>query len=484
MINVLIVDDEPTQLKMFGKVITNLGYNCLTMTNGMQVVDMFMNKKVLEGISASDLDVMLLDVSMPDMDGLTVLKQISVVKGNTQVIVLTADKNANSATTAIRYGAVDYVTKGEEDVVARLTTAINNAIEKRNLKYQVSNLERKDKNQVTFFDIIGKSEAISDSIKSAKKIANSLVPILIEGPEGSGKELLARAIHGSGIRSGKPFVMVKCVDLANGKAEEEIFGSDRVMSDGIMKNIGKLREANSGTIFFKKIDALKPDLQLKLLHFMQEGEFTPLYGKKSIQVDTRMIFSTSRDLKKLVSAKKFREDLYYLLLTHPIYVPSLKERGKDDIKLLTESFCREYSIDENKKIKSLSKDALYLLYHYDWEDNIRQLKNMIFRAVVSCDGDLLQTKHFPYLLSKSNNSLVKSKAEIKKTASINSELIDIFDDQGNCKTIDVIEEEIIKRLANIYHGNFSKVAKELEIGRSTIYRKLKILTDIEEDEKS
>lgn len=474
---ILIVDDEPTQRKLLGRFIEDLDHNYLVMSSGMEVVDFFMNKKTIKGISCHDVDVMLLDLSMPDLDGLTVLKQIAPIKGDLQVIVLTANQDVTLAITAINYGAIDYIVKGERDIFARVTASINNAIEKKNLKYQVSHLARKGKDQVSFSDIIGQSEVISNVIKLAKKAVNSTIPILIEGPSGSGKELLARAIHGSSPRSGKPFIMIECDLLKNIDAEEELFGSEKVFADGAVKNIGKLREANNGTIFFEKVDLLKPELQVKLLRFMQEGEFTPVMGKFPIRVNVRVISSTSRDLEKMVIAKKFREDLRYRIAAFPIAVPSLKERGEDDIKLLTENFCRDFAINENKKIKSINPDAFYLLYNYDWEDNVRQLKNFLFRAVVLCDGDFLKPEHFPQLLNKENNSLTKAKAAIKKNSDINSELIDIFDDEGRCKTIDIIEEEIIRRLVDIYNGNLSEVAKQLDIGRSTIYRKLKILND-------
>lgn len=478
---ILIVDDEPTQSKVLSKFIEELDHNYLVMSSGMEVVDFFMNKKVIKGISCHDVDVMLLDLSMPDLDGLTVLKQISPIKGDMQVIVLTANKDASLTVAAINYGAIDYIVKGDKDIFVRVSASINNAIEKKNLKYQVSHLARKGRDQVAFSDIIGQSEQISNSIKLAKKAINSTIPILLEGPSGCGKELLARAIHGSSPRSGKPFIMVECDALKSANAEEELFGSEKPLSEGMVKNIGKFREANNGTILLEKIDTLRSDLQMKLLRFMQEGEFIPVSGKDPIRVNVRIISSTTRDLEKLVAAKKFREDLRYRVAAFPIPVPSLKERGEEDIKFLAENFCRDFSVNENKKIKSISSDALYLLYNYDWEDNVRQLKNSIFRAVVLCDGDFLKPEHFPQLLNKENNSLTKAKAAIKKNSDINSELIDIFDDEGKCKTIDSIEEEIIKRLVDIYNGNLSEVAKQLDIGRSTIYRKLKILN---EDEKS
>ena len=474
---ILIVDDEPTQCKVFGKFIGDMGHNYIIISKGAEVVDFFMNKKVINNISCYDVDVMLLDLSMPDLDGLTVLKQISSVKGDAQIIVLTANKDVNLAVSAINYGAIDYIVKGEKDIFARVTASINNAIEKKNLKYQVSHLVRKGKDQVVFSDIFGQSESVAKMINLAKKSISSTISILLEGPRGCGKELLARAIHGSSARSGKPFVAIDCSLLKGTKAEEELFGLEKATTDSTIKNIGKLREANNGTIYFEKIDSLKPDLQVKLLNFMQDGEFIPVNAKFPVRVNVRIISSTTEDLDALVKAKKFREDLYYRLAAFQIEVPSLKDRGEGDIKILAEHFCRDFGVNENKKIKGVDNDAIYLLYTYDWEDNIRQLKNAIFRAIILCDGEYLKAEHFPQLLSKENTSLTKARSAIKKSSSINSELIDIFDDKGKCKTMEAIEEEVMRRLVDIHNGNLSEVAKHLEIGRSTIYRKLKILNE-------
>lgn len=472
--NILIVDDEPTQCKVMSKFIEKLNHNYIVMNNGMDVIDFFINKKIINGLSYTDIDVVLLDLSMPDIDGLSVLKQISPVKGDIQVIVLTANTDVTLAVKAINYCAIDYIVKGEKDVFARVSASISNAIEKKNLKYQVSHLARKGKNQVSFSDIIGHSESIISAINLGKKASNSNIPVLIEGPQGSGKELLARAIHGSSPRSGKPFIVVDCDLLKNSNSEEELFGSERLAPEGNIKNIGKLREANGGTILLKKIDSLKLDLQIKLLRFMQEGEFIPPFGSISVKVNVRIISSANRDLKDLIEQKKFREDVYYRMSAFPIKIPSLKARGDEDIRLLAESFCRDFSINENKKIKTISQNALSLMYSFIWEDNVRQLKNAIFRAVVLSDEDSLKTEHFPQMLNNEVSSLVKISSEFKKNSDINSELVDIFDQDGNCKTLDILEEEIIRRAMEVYNNNLSEVAKQLSIGRSTIYRKLNL----------
>lgn len=464
--NILIVDDEPTQCKIMKKFISNMGYNFLIMNSGMEVVDFFVNKKVIEGITSADIDVMLLDLSMPDIDGLTVLKKIADIKSDVQVIVLTATSDVNLAVSAINLGATDYIIKGKDDIFARLTASIKNAIDKKNLKYQVSNLARKDQNQVVFSDIICRSNLMLSVINYTKKAISISIPILIVGPNGSGKELLARAIHGSGIRSGKPFVVVECDMIKSDLIEETIFGLEKTVLG--KSKIGKIREAEGGTIFFKKIDFLNLDMQTKLLQFLQDGEFYPADSMKTIKSNARVIASTSKDLTKLAQEKKFREDLKYALSIFPITVPSLQDRGEEDIQLLAENFLRTFVVNENKKIKAISDEAFKLLFKYQWKDNIRQLKNYIFRAVVLCDSDVIESEHFPQILS------FEEVENPSKKRIVNGDNVEIFDEEGNCKTLADIEEEIAKKLMSKYSGNVSEVAKQLSIARSTLYRKLRI----------
>ncbi len=473
--NILIVDDETTQCKMMERFVgNNLGHTSLVMNSGMEVVDFFMNKKNIKGLTANDIDVMLLDLSMPDIDGLTVLKKIDNVRSDVQVIVLTATSDVSLAVSAINLGATDYIIKGGGDIYECLTASIKNAIDKKNLKYQVSNLVRKDQNQVAFSDIIGQSKPMVSVIDLAKRAVNISIPILIEGKEGCGKELLARAIHGSGMRSGKPFVVVECDLMKPEMAEEDLFGLER--SVGAKPKIGKIREAEGGTIFLKKIESLTLEMQTKLLRFLQEKEFHPADSHKIIKSNVRVIASSSKDLAKLTSEKKFREDLRYALSIFPILVPSLQERGDVDITLLAEHFLRTFSVNENKKIKSFNADAIELLCKSEWKDNVRQLKNYIFRGVILCDDEALHPQHFPQLLNAQNNSADDrlDEATRRRLGMKNFYTVEIFNDEGNCKSLADIEEEISKKLMDKYMGNVSEVAKQLSIARSTLYRKLRI----------
>ena len=477
--NILIVDDEPVQAKIFGKFIKDMNHNIMIMSSGQEVVDFFIDKKNnVNHLMPYDIDVMLLDLSMPQMGGLEVLKHISQAKGDLQVIVLTATNDISLAINAINLGAVDYVVKGEKDVFARVLASINNAVEKRNLKYQVSNLERKSKDQVIFSDIIGKDRNLVEAINLAKKVTNSAVPIIMEGPPGTGKELFARAIHGSGIRSGRPFVAVDCAALRVNNVDEVLFGYEKKSEDGLTeRSIGKVREAMDGTLFLNNISELKAEIQVKLLRFLQEGEFQPNGSKITYKSGARIISSCDQDLANLVAKKKFREDLYYRLNIFPIKIPSLKERGWEDIQLLAQSFCYNSSVNENKKIKDISDNAMKLLINYEWEDNVRQLKNYIFRAVVLCDDEYLEPRHFPQIMMVDDGSMAVSRvaAIIKKPASKDSEMFDIFDEEGNCKSLEQIEHEVVQRLHQLYEGNLSEISKKLQVSRSTIYRKLELV---------
>jgi DNA-binding NtrC family response regulator len=481
--NILIVDDELIQCKILAKFIEKLGHNHLIINDGAEVIDFFVNKRLINNISSDEIDIIFLDLSMPNLNGLEILKQITAIKVDLSVIVLTAHIDTSLIISAINLGAVDYIIKGQDNIFDRINASIINALEKKNLKHQISNLKRQDQGQITFADILTNNQTMINVIKSAKRVANLFVSVLIEGPRGSSKELIARAIHGSSSRSGKPFIRVECELLETHNADKILFGYNRTLANGkVENNPGRIDQAIGGTLFLEKIDMLSLDVQSQILDFIKEIEFIssfqsryPLNSNQQLtKTNIRIISSSSRNLSKLVTKKRFNKNLFHLLSGHCLNVPSLKQRGKKDIKLLAGRFCRDFAASENKKINNISPEALDLLYNHQWPDNVRQLKHVIFRAVVLCDDHELKAKHFPQLLNQENNSDIEANSFIKKNCNINTELIDIFYDNGKCKNLSVITGEIIMRLVNIYGGNLSEVAKTLNIGRSTVYRRLGI----------
>lgn len=471
--NILIVDDEPVQAKLLARFIGDMDHNIIVMNSGREVVEFFVNKEPVNNISPSEVTIMMLDLSMPDVDGLSVLKQISEVKGDLQVIVLTASNEISSAIAALNLGAIDYIVKGEKDLFARVVTSIASAIEKTNLKQQVYHLERNNGHRVSFSDLIGKSENFVNAVNLAKRVSNSNVPVLIEGSSGTGKELLARAIHGSGAKSGKSFICVDCELLQPDIADSILFGIEKSINGNIIeKTLGKIREADRGTLFLDNIGSLRSDTQIKLLRFLQEGEIEPVGSNKgSVRVNARVISSDSRDLETLVRHSRFREDLYYCLNVFLIQMPSLTERGKEDIKLLAENFCKNFSVNENKKIKGINDEAVQMLAEFDWEENVRQLRSYMFRAVVLCDDEILNPEHFPQIIS--SDSFRKAKKTQGKVYKKRMEMIDVFFPDGKCKDLEEIEQEIVAKLLEFFDNNLTEVSKQLKVGRSTIYRKLK-----------
>ncbi|MCE3254917.1 MAG: Fis family two component sigma-54 specific transcriptional regulator [Rickettsiaceae bacterium] len=469
--NVLIVDDDPLQRDLLSRFIHSLGYNSLIMTDGQEVLDFFTNKKPVNDIYPQQVLVMMLDLSMKKVDGMSVLKQMADIRGDLQVVVLTAGSDVSSAVSAINLGAIDYIVKGEKDFFSRVAATIRNSLAKRYLKQQVYNLERKNNHQVSFSDLIGVSREFLNTINLAKKASNSNIPVLIEGEPGSGKELLARAIHGSGSKSGKPFVMVDCEFLQHG-GEIILFGSEKSLKEGIYETtLGKIREADGGTVFLNNVGMLNPEIQVKLLRFIREGVVDPVGSKSSSMVMVRVISSTNQDLESLIQHGRFREDLYRSLNMFPILIPSLADRGFIDIQMLAENFCRDFSIAENKKITSISDEALQMLSMFEWKDNVRELKNYIFKAVVICDGKSLEKKHFPQLIEYMNFGEYKKEKfrHLEKKECV----IELFNAENKCKNLEEIEVEIFTKLLGVFDGNLSEVSKQLKVGRSTIYRKLK-----------
>jgi len=466
--NILIADDDPMQRVLLEKFIKRIGHNPILMNDGKQVLDFFIEKKNNGKISYTDVDVILLDISMPHIDGFQVLEKIKQIRSELPVIMLTALKDTELAIKAINNGAFDYIVKGEVDVFARLFTTVNNAINQKTLKNEVSLGEGKNKGHITFSDIIAINPKMKSIISLLLKTVDLDIPILLQGENGVGKELFAKAIHGSSKRANKPFVIVNCGAIAKNLAESILFGHEKGFMGHALQTKGKFREADGGTLFLDNVEELQPEMQLKLLNVLKKGEVEPLGGNDSVKINVRIISTSSKLLENEVKAGNFRADLFYRLNVFSVNIPTLKER-KEEIPVLANAFCDSFSITEDKRIEKITDKALDLLSNYDWPGNVRQLRNAIFRAVILTDTNVLDIQHFPQIVQSSEKY-----REDKEILNLNkTEFVKLTNKKG-VRNFKDIEIEIIEKMIKLCNGNISDAAKKLGVGRSTLYRKLKL----------
>lgn len=479
--HVLIVDDDPLQRKMTEVIIANkFQYSTTLASGGREAIDI-----ILSG-SKVDIDLVLLDLSMPDINGIEVLRQVKPLKPDLPIIVLSAYGDVSSAVEAMRAGAVDFVEK--QAGFERLQVSIENALSMTVLRHEVDRLQRSLSGQNISTDIIGQSKALNDTIVMVEKAADSSIPVLIEGESGVGKELFARTIHGFSDRSGKPFVAVNCGAIPENLLESIMFGHEKGSFTGALyRTVGKFREADGGTLFLDEVSELRLDLQVKLLRALQTGEIEPVGSRSSTKVNVRIISATNQNLETRVKLGKFREDLFYRLNVFPIHVPSLRERI-EDIPLLIDAFLQRFSAVENKRIRGITERARELLLKYSWPGNVRQLENMIFRAVVLCDKDLLDINDFPYITKQLQPDLLRL-SSFKDGTGLGSKIIGLTQEDGDFFTLANLEKETIKQALIHYDWHMSEVARRLGIGRSTLYRKMneydiRIPSDAEDEDVS
>jgi DNA-binding NtrC family response regulator len=431
---------------------------------------------------------------MPDLDGLGVLARLRDNAINVPVIVQTAHGGIDNVVSAMRAGAVDFVVKpvGAE----RLQVSLRNAIEKSALEGELARIKRSHAGTLTFKDIITRSPAMQAVLRTAEKAAASIIPVLIEGESGVGKELIARAIHGQSERRAKPFVAVNCGAIPDNLVESILFGHEKGAFTGATdRHLGKFVEASGGTLFLDEVGELPPAAQVKLLRAIQQGEVEPVGARKSVRVDVRLISATNRNLIADVRSGRFREDLFYRLHVFPIAVPPLRARA-EDIPDLTRHFLARIAAEEGKRIRAVTSDALALLGAYRWPGNVRQLENAVFRAVVLAEGDTIGVPEFPQIAAQLSHvpaaadaqaekasamidvpSLVGGAPEMAPSAGAEAAagLVNLYDRDGHIRPIEDIEAEVIRFAIGHYRGQMSEVARRLRIGRSTLYRKLDYL---------
>ena len=480
MTRVLIVDDDPVQLRLTAEVANRAGFKPLTATGGEQALAILREDR--------NIGAMILDLVMPDLDGMGVMEVMTREGLTTPVIIQTANASLETVVSAMRQGAADYFVKPVAP--ERLIISLRNAMKLDALEAAVRSERSRRTGTFSAADMIAKAPAMARVLTLCAKAAKSTIPVLVEGETGVGKELIARIIQGTGDRAGKPFVTVNCGAIPPNLVESILFGHKKGSFTGATSDqAGKFAEAHNGTLFLDEIGELPLETQVKLLRALQEGEIEPLGASKPERVNVRVISATNRRLLNLAKSGEFREDLYYRLNVYPIYVPPLRER-MEDVPALVTHFIARFAAEAGKRVLGISPAALNLLTDYAWPGNIRQLENAVYRAIVLTDGAFLETVDFPQIVAQTNGRELAARAI--ETAPLQESPIHIDNALGRQRyapeappaidrfvtpTGEVTALAEIERAAIVfaiehYGGRMSQVARALKIGRSTLYRKL------------
>jgi DNA-binding NtrC family response regulator len=466
--SVLIVEDELTQSILLEGIVRREGMTPVTAENGSEGLE------ILNSSKGKKIDIVLLDLMMPGIDGIEVLQRLRRRFPTLPVIMLTSHSSVSTVVDAMRAGANDFIVKPAS--AERIRTALKAGLETASLVGEIAAMN------VTlpaagFENLVGDSPAMQRVVLLAKKAASASIPVLLEGESGVGKEVFARAIHVASERTKMPFVAVNCGAIPENLVESILFGHEKGSFTGATeKRIGKFQEANGGTLFLDEVGELPHDVQVKLLRAIQEREIDPVGGKTNIPVNIRVISATNRDLSELVTQGDFREDLYYRLNVYPITLPTLRQRSTD-IPALVRYFLDRISKVEGLPKRSISVAASNALLNYHWPGNIRQLQNALFRAVILSEHDVLEPSDFPHLGEAKTSSLDTGTDSQLHPTSNNARIayegsIDIINADGHIHSLAQLEANIIALALDRYDGKMAEVARRLKIGRSTLYRKM------------
>lgn len=481
---VLIVDDDPTQRRLMQAVLEKQGHLAETAEDG---------EAGLERVKRGGVDVVMLDMVMPGMDGIETLEAIKARNPDLPVIVLTAHGGIETVVKAMRAGAVDFFVKPASP--ERIAVSIRNALKVKDLSGEVTRLKKRTTGALGFSDMIAGAPSMRQVVRLGERAAKSNIPILVTGESGVGKELVARAIAAGSDRAGRPFVAVNCGAIPENLVESTLFGHEKGSFTGaVAKHLGKFQEADGGTLFLDEIGELPLDMQVKLLRALQEGEVDPVGSKRPVKVDVRIVSATNRDLAEQVKTGAFREDLFYRLNVFPIEVPSLRERT-EDIPALVRHFIARFNAQEGKSVLDATAETMHMLSCHDWKGNVRQLENAVFRAVVLSDGDYLTEEDFPQISGLAptlRDAPIQPAAPVQPVANPAPSLpaeqfegaaahaaedehlpVDIMDEGGHLRSLESIERDLIAFAIETYSGRMAEVARRLGVGRSTLYRKVR-----------
>jgi len=440
--NILIIDDEEKLRSLLGRIIKNEGF---------EVFEAGTLKEGEKLLSLKQIDVLLCDVKLPDGNGVDFVLNTKRLYPLIETILLTAYGNVADGVQAMKNGAFDYITKGDDN--DKIIPLIYKAFEKVSLQKRVEQLQVLVSKKYNFDSILGNSDAIIESINLAKRVAPTEATVLLLGETGTGKEVFAQAIHNNSNRREKPFLALNCSAFGKELLESEIFGHKAGAFTGAIKDKkGLIEEASTGTLFLDEIGEMHIELQSKLLRVLETSEFIKVGDTKPTKVSVRIITATNRDLQQEVKDSKFREDLYYRLNVFTITLPPLRDRKKD-IPVLADHFLKIYSSKINQKVSRMSDEFLANLSKHDWKGNIRELKNVMERAVILCDDEELTIQNLPL--------------DVQLAATIEHS-----NKQMSAFELASVEKLHIQRVLNHCKGNKTEAAKLLNIGLTTLYRKI------------
>ena len=438
---VLVVDDEAGIRESFEAVLSK-EYDLLFASNGPDA---------LRIVSSRDVNLMLLDIRMPGMDGLEVLRHVKELNEQTEVVIVTAVKSLKTAIEAIKLGASDYITKPFDAL--EILSLIKRVVEKQALLKEVLYLRSEVARENRFENLVGRNARMQEIYDLVSRIGDNNATVLLNGESGTGKEVLARAIHQKSNRSQRPFVAVNCAAIPAELLESELFGHEKgAFTGAIATKVGKFELATGGTLFLDEIGHMRLDLQAKILRALQEREIERVGGTRTIKIDVRVLAATNRDLKKAIEDGTFREDLYYRLNVVPITLPDLKDR-QEDIPLLANHFVQKFAPESNPAMREIAKEAMAILMSHTWPGNVRELENVIERAVTLGRGPAVEPRDLPPHLAGGTNPLERALA---KEASLED-----------------LEKDYIAMILRRTKGHQIRAASILGIDRRTLYRKIR-----------
>lgn len=457
--SILIVDDEVSILNSLSSILEDEGYEVSVAKSGIEALKL---------CAVSPPELMMLDIWMPDMDGLETLRRLRELVPQTQVMMMSGHGSIETAVKAIKLGAYDYIEKPLS--LENVTLRVKHALDQHRLEQENRTLRTKVERK---FELIGQSPAM----RQLKQIIETAGPtnsrVLIGGENGTGKELVARAIHQHSARANRPFVAVNCAAIPETLIESELFGHERGSFSGAttMKR-GQFEQADGGTLFLDEIADMSLSTQAKVLRALQEQQFTRVGGTKLIKVDVRVLAASNKDLLKEIEKGTFREDLFYRLNVVPIVVPTLRDR-REDIPLLVKHFLHVHAEEQGLKIKQVSPEAMDVFMQYEWPGNIRELRNLIERLMIMVPGPVIEASHASVALQVRPQLSVSQQGAGATPNNLLTRHYDSLRDARNA-----FEKEFIARKLREHHWNISRTAEDLQIERSHLHRKIKLL-DVE-----